>query len=44
MIQIKYTLNWKNNYKYNGKKLIAKLGFVCPSWNIWIKVEVKQLI
>ena len=41
--QIKYTLNWKNNYKYNGKSLMAKLGFGSPSWNVWITVEITTL-
>ena len=41
--QIKYTLNWKNNYHYNGRSLMAKLGFGSPSWNVWITVEVTTI-
>jgi hypothetical protein len=37
-ISIKYVLNWKNNYKHNGKSIKASLGFGSPSWNIWINV------
>lgn len=39
-IMIKYVLNWKNNYKYNGISYSAKLGFGTPNWNVWIKVEI----
>lgn len=42
-IMIKYVLNWKNNYKYNGKSYPAKLGFGTPNWNVWIKVEISLL-
>jgi hypothetical protein len=35
-IELKFVLNWKNNYKYKGKSLKASLGFGSPSWNIWI--------
>lgn len=43
-LQIKYTLNWKNNYKLsNDKKVSAKLGIGSPSWNVWIDVEITHL-
>ena len=42
-MQIKYVLNWKNNYPHNGESLMAKLGFGCPSWNVWITVEITTL-
>lgn len=43
-VQIKYTLNWKNNYRLpNGDKVSAKLGLGSPSWNVWIEVEVTRL-
>ena len=42
-VQIKYVLNWKNNYPHNGEALTAKLGFGCPSWNVWITVEITTL-
>lgn len=35
-LKIKFTLNWKNKYKFNGLKYKARLGFGSPSWNIWI--------
>jgi len=39
-IMIKFVLNWKNNYKYNGQSFPAKLGFGSPNWNVWINVEI----
>lgn len=43
-IQIKYTLNWKNNYKIPGVgKVPAKLGLGSPSWNVWVSIEVIEL-
>lgn len=43
-MQIKYVLNWKNNYKRKGKPpLMAKLGFGCPNWNVWIDVAETNL-
>lgn len=43
-IQIKYTLNWKNNYKISGRgKVSAKLGFGSPSWNVWVSVDVSEI-
>ena len=42
-MQIKYVLNWKNSYPHNGEDLMAKLGFGCPSWNVWIMVEVTTI-
>ena len=43
-IQIKYTLNWKNNYKINGRgKVSAKLGLGSPSWNVWVSVDVSEI-
>ena len=41
--RIKYTLNWKNNYKSKSVKFPAKLGFGSSSWNVWISVEVTKL-
>lgn len=35
-IQLRFTLNWKNNYHRNGKTFAAKLGFCSPNWNVWI--------
>ena len=42
--QIKYTLNWKNDYEVdaNKGKVSAKLGFGSPSWNVWVD-EVSKL-
>jgi len=43
-IQIKYTLNWKNNYKYkNGLRAAAKLGLKTPNWNVWITAEIQEI-
>ena len=43
-IQIKYTLNWKNNYKYtDGIIADAKLGLKTPNWNVWVTAEVKKI-
>ena len=42
-IQIKFTLNWKNNYKSNNERFPAKLGFGSSSWNVWISVEITEL-
>lgn len=40
-LQIKYTLNWKNNYQIPGiGKVSAKLGFGAPSWNVWVEAEL----
>jgi hypothetical protein len=40
---IKYTLNWKNNYRLStNEKVSAKLGFGSPSWNVWIKFGVTK--
>ncbi len=45
-VEIKYVLNWKNNYPLNGNhadKVPAKLGFGSPSWNVWVEVEVSTI-
>lgn len=44
-IQIKYTLNWKNNYFISelNKKVPAKLGFGSSNWNVWVEVEITEL-
>ena len=42
-IEIKFVLNWKNNYNYFNKTAKAKLGLGSPSWNIWIDVEIKKI-
>lgn len=45
-VQIKYVLNWKNNYSLRGNKqdkVPAKLGLGTPSWNVWVEVEVSAL-
>ncbi len=42
-VEIKYTLNWKNNYKYKNIVAKAKLGFGSSSWNVWIDVNVKKI-
>jgi len=36
-VQIRYTLNWKNNYHVPGRgEVSAKLGFGTPNWNVWV--------
>ncbi|OYX42408.1 hypothetical protein B7Y94_03440 [Candidatus Saccharibacteria bacterium 32-49-12] len=43
-VQIKFLLNWKNNYKLpNGDKVSAKLGLGSPSWNVWIEVDASSV-
>lgn len=45
-VEIKYVLNWKNNYPLKGNradKVSAKLGFGSPSWNVWVEVEVSTI-
>lgn len=45
-VEIKYVLNWKNNYPLRGNKsdkVSAKLGFGSPSWNVWVEVEVSAI-
>ena len=45
-VEIKYVLNWKNNYPLRGNrddKVSAKLGFGSPSWNVWVEVEVSTI-
>lgn len=43
-IQIKYTLNWKNNFHYkNGIVAPAKLGLSSPNWNVWVTAEIKKI-
>ena len=42
-IEIRFTLNWKNNYKYNGKTAKAKLGLGSANWNVWIDTEIKRI-
>ncbi len=43
-IQIKYTLNWKNDYKYkNGLRASAKLGLKTPNWNVWVTAEIQKI-
>lgn len=45
-VEIKYVLNWKNNYPLNGNradKVPAKLGLGSPSWNVWVEVEVTSI-
>jgi len=42
-LQIKYTLNWKNNYQIPGRgKVSAKLGLGAPSWNVWVDAELAE--
>lgn len=37
-VQIKFVLNWKNNYDIPGiGKVQAKLGFGSFNWNVWVK-------
>lgn len=33
---VKFLLNWKNSYIYNGKKYKAKCGLGTSSFNVWI--------
>ena len=42
-IEIKFTLNWKNNYKYQNKTAKAKLGLGSSNWNVWIDTEIKRI-
>lgn len=45
-VEIKYVLNWKNNYPLKGNradKVSAKLGFGSPCWNVWVEVEVSTI-
>ncbi|WP_029513791.1 hypothetical protein [Mycoplasmopsis primatum] len=35
-ISVKFLLNWKNNYKFNGLKYAARLGLGSSSWNVWV--------
>jgi hypothetical protein len=43
-LQIRYTLNWKNNYALANKgSAPAKLGLGSPSWNVWVEADVTEL-
>lgn len=45
-VQIKYVLNWKNNYRLKKSphdKVSAKLGLGSSSWNVWVDVFVTKI-